>query len=310
MAETGYTGALKDADPRTLAAGDLEAVFLPGAGMIGASLRHKGVEVLGRVEDLEAAAAKGSTGGIPLLHPWANRLAGYDYRAAGREVTLDPNSDLLHKEEHGLPIHGAVWARLKWQVTDVRADRLAARLDWSDPALLAVFPFHHRLEMTVALDPDGLTIETTLVAGSDGPVPVSFGFHPYFSLPGVPRAEWRLSLPAMRRLSLDDRQIPTGAKATFAATDGPIGTTTFDDGFALTAPTATLAIEGGGRRIAVEFREGYPYAQVFVPPGRDFVALEPMTAPTNALASGDGLHLVAAGDRLRATFRVGVSALT
>ncbi len=75
---------LKEPTARTLVAGDLEAVFLPAHGMLGASLRHRGVEMLGRVEDLEDAAAKGSTAGIPFLHPWANRLAEPRYRILGQ----------------------------------------------------------------------------------------------------------------------------------------------------------------------------------------------------------------------------------
>ena len=60
---------------RSLAAGDLEATLLPQQGMLVASLRHRGVELLRRIENLEKAAASGSSAGIPLLHPWANRLA-------------------------------------------------------------------------------------------------------------------------------------------------------------------------------------------------------------------------------------------
>ena len=74
--------------------------------MLGASLRYQGAELLGRVQDLAVAAAHGSTAGIPLLHPWANRLAASHYRAAGREVALDPNFHLLHFDAHSLPIHG------------------------------------------------------------------------------------------------------------------------------------------------------------------------------------------------------------
>ncbi|HQR67558.1 MAG TPA: aldose 1-epimerase, partial [Thermoanaerobaculia bacterium] len=76
---------------------------------------------------------KGSTAGIPLLHPWANRLAGPAYRAAGREVALDPRSLLLHLDANGLPLHGVPWARLAWEVTRSAEDRLSARLDWSRP---------------------------------------------------------------------------------------------------------------------------------------------------------------------------------
>src|SRR5882672_129772 len=128
MEDTGPANPLKEASARTLAAGDLEAVFLPGHGMLGASLRHRGLEMLRRVEDLEAAAAKGSTAGIPFLHPWANRLAAIRYRAAGREVNLDPASPLLHRDAHGLPMHGVPWSLLAWELTEARQDFLAARL--------------------------------------------------------------------------------------------------------------------------------------------------------------------------------------
>src|SRR5690349_19059346 len=120
---------LKEPSARTLVAGDLQAVFLPDHGMLGASLCYQGVEILGRVEDLEAAAARGSSAGIPLLYPWANRLAEPRYRVLGQEVVLDTSLPLLHFDEHGLPMHGVPWPLLQWAVTEAREDFLAARLD-------------------------------------------------------------------------------------------------------------------------------------------------------------------------------------
>jgi aldose 1-epimerase len=297
---------LNDPSARTLMAGELEAVFLPGHGMLGASLRHIGVEILRRVEDLAAAAAKGSTAGIPLLHPWANRLAGPQYRAAGREVNLDPSSPLLHLDADGLPMHGVPWSLLAWEQTETRRDFLAARLEWTRSDLLAVFPFCHRLEMAATLRSDGLTIETTLVASSEGPVPVSFGFHPYFGLPDLPRTQWRLELPAMRRLVLDHRGIPTGQEEPFDRFDGELGESNFDDGYMLTDEQTSFSIAGNGRRITVDLLAGYPYTQVFAPKDQNYIALEPMTAPTSALTSGRGLRLVEPGEQFRAAFRIGV----
>ena len=117
-----------------------------------------------RVEDLEAAAARGSGQGIPLLYPWANRLAEPRYRVLGQEVVLDKSSPLLHFDEHGLPMHGVPWALLRWVVSEARQDFMAAQLDWFSSDLLAVFPFRHRVELAVTLRPDGLTLETTVVA--------------------------------------------------------------------------------------------------------------------------------------------------
>src|SRR6266487_323086 len=166
------SGLLNDPSARTLVAGDLEAVFLPDHGMLGASLRHRGVEILRRVEDLEAAAARGSSAGIPLLYPWANRLAEPRYRVLGQEVVLDKS-----------------WPLLRWVVREARQDFMAAQLDWFSSDLLALFPFRHRVELAVTLRPDGLTLETTVVASSEGPVPVSFGFHPYFGFPELSRSK-------------------------------------------------------------------------------------------------------------------------
>jgi aldose 1-epimerase len=297
---------LEDPSARTLVAGDLEAVFLPGHGMLGASLRHRGTEILRRVEDLEAAAVKGSTAGIPLLYPWANRLADFRYRSAEREVVLDPSSPLLHFDEHGLPMHGVPWSLLAWQVVEARQDFLAARLDWTRSDLLAVFPFRHRLEMATTLRPDSLTIETTLVASPKNPVPVSFGYHPYFGIPDLPRAQWRLGLPAMKRLVVDQRELPTGAEESFGRFDAQLGEVGFDDGFALMKEQASFSIEGAGHRITVELLDGYSYTQIFAPRDKDYIALEPMTAPTSALTNGRGLRLVEPGGKFRAVFRISV----
>src|ERR1700731_2874328 len=123
-------------------------------------------------------------------------------------------------------MHGVPWSLLAWELTEARQDRLAARLEWSRRDLLAVFPFRHRLELVATLGPDRLTLETTLVANRDGPVPVSFGFHPYFGLPELPRADWRLQVPAMRRLVLDRSGIPTGEEEHFGGINAHLANST------------------------------------------------------------------------------------
>jgi galactose mutarotase-like enzyme len=298
------TDFLNDPAARKLIAGDLEAIFLPAHGMLGASLRHRGVEILGRVEDLEAAAAKGSTAGIPFLHPWANRLAEPRYRIIEQQVELDVSSPLLHLDEHQLPMHGVPWSLLRWLVTEARQDFVMARLEWSTRDLLAIFPFRHRVELAVIIRPEGLTLETTLVAGSDGPVPVSFGFHPYLRLPGLSRANWHLELPEMRKLVLDARGIPNGDDRSYGGFNGQLGENSFDDGFALLQERASFSVVGAGYTVSVDFLEGYRYAQVFAPKDKDYIALEPMTAPTSALTSGQGLRLVGPNERFRAVFRI------
>ena len=77
-------------EPVTLKAGDLEATFAPGAGMIGTSLRHRGDELLEQRDGLDAYVKSAKTFGIPLLHPWANRLDGPRYSVAGKRRGARP----------------------------------------------------------------------------------------------------------------------------------------------------------------------------------------------------------------------------
>src|SRR4051794_16944980 len=161
-------------DLLTLSAGELEATFAPGAGMIGTSLRHRGDEVLAQRATLDAYVADAKTFGIPLLHPWANRLDGPRYAIANREVELDLDSPLIHVEDNNLPIHGLCAATPYFEVVDRDEAGLRARLDYgAHEDLLAGFPFPHVLEIEVALEPGALHHTTTLHASGDIPVPVS-----------------------------------------------------------------------------------------------------------------------------------------
>jgi len=286
-----------------LAAGELEATFVPEVGMVGSSLRHRGEELLGQRGGLEKYARTGSSFGIPLLHPWANRLEGMRYG----QVELDPSRSPLRLDEHGLPIHGLLSASPHWEVVERSGAGLTARFGFDRPELLRAFPYPHELTVAVALTSGGLGIETTVRATGDEAVPVSFGYHPYLTLPGVERGRWRVEMPVGERAALDEVGIPTGETDPVAVEPGALGEQSFDDLFLDIAPGAAFALEGGGRRIEVVFEAGYPVAQVYAPSDQDFICFEPMTAPTNALVTGDGLRRIGPGAELSTRFSITVS---
>lgn len=292
--------------PGASLAGTLEATFLPGAGMLGTSLRHRGDELVDLVGGLARWRA-GKVTGLPLLAPWANRLSGWSYSVG--DVAVDLSGLDLPVDEHGLPVHGVARAGHVWDVVESRPARLVAEWDaGADPVVRRAFPFPHRLRVAVELSGDAVSVATTVVAGGAVAVPVVFGWHPYLRLPRVARGDVVVGLPARRHLLLDGRGIPTGEVADAPAEERPLGERTFDDLYALGpgAGERVLAIAGGGRRVAVEVGEGYRFAQVFAPHGEAHVCLEPMTAPTNALVDG-GYETVPAGGSFTARFTVRVS---
>ena len=295
IAETRWRG-----EPAvTLRAGELETTFLPGVGMTGTSLRYRGAEHLA-VPGGVAALRAGQTAGLPLLAPWGNRLASRRYRAAG--VSVDLRGLPLRTDANGLPIHGLLVGSSGWRVdgTSVRGStaRLRASIDVDAPA----FPFPHRIELTVAAGDDGLRVRTDVVPTGRRSVPIAIGWHPYLQVPGTPRGRWRLRLPRRNHLVLDDKGIPTGHAEAEPAEAEPIGRRTFDDLYAL-GRGRRLAFEADTGTVELRCGSGYPFAQVWVPPGKRFAALEPMAAPTNALAEGTA-PLVAPGERFSARFEL------
>lgn len=288
---------------------DLHATWLIGAGMLGASLIHRGEELLWQGAGAGEYAGTRRFMGIPFLHPWANRLSTFGYEAGGHRVWLDRDNPLLLLDANGLPIHGVLTASPDWalqrQYAGEDAATLIAALDFDTPELLEVFPFPHRIEMEITLRSGVVQVGTSLSATGDVPVPVSFGFHPYLRIPGLPRAEWDVSFPVSRRLLLDQHLIPTGATERVERLEGPIGGRTWDDGFDRIDPPALFELRGGGRSIAVYYAAGFPVAQVFAPPGEEYVCIEPMTAPANALNGPDSaLSWAAPGERFSATFSI------
>jgi galactose mutarotase-like enzyme len=175
------------------------------------------------------------------------------------------------------------------------------------PELLAVFPFPHALEVQARLTDGALDIATTLTAGPDAAVPVSFGYHPYLRPDAGPREGWRVSLGARRRVVLDDAGIPTGVTEPAPFRAGALGTRAFDDAFGDLDDPPVFAVEGTRRRVAVRFGAGYAHAQVFSPAGAPFICFEPMTAPVDALVSGTDLCVVPPGGAFTASFTVAVS---
>ena len=285
---------------------NLTATFVPSAGMVCTSLSDDGVELLGQRRGLQAYLRTGKTMGIPILYPWANRLSANGYGVDGGAVTLTPGVGGVRSDEHGLVIHGVLAAYPGWLVKHAE-NRLTADLDYGgQPRLLTSFPFPHVVTLDITLADRALSIETTVTPTTAASVPLCFGFHPYLTIPGVPRSQWQLETPPLRHLPVDNWGIPTGATEITPGLSGELGDKTFDDGFDEVPQGSVFALSGRARRIEVIFDHGYPAVQIFAPHNDDVVGIEPMTAPTNALRKG-GYSTAVPGRPASATFTIRVS---
>lgn len=288
------------------AGGDLEATFAPERGMACVSLRHRGDELVCGEPTVSDPVLRRAMVGIPLLHPWANRLSRDEYTQCGRTGRLAGATAIVPRLDDGTPIHGLLPAPDAWQAQREGADALCATLyHRADGSVrFAAFPFSHRLDMAARVDDGTLTVELELTATDEVPVPIAFGAHPYFRLPTTPRRQWQVQLPGRERVEVDARGFPTGVQVPQSPSTRRLEERSLDEAFAKVAPGASFTVSDGSHYVCLRFDHGFGYAQVYAPPAADLVCFEPMTAPIDALVRG--CHVVPPGARYTARFRVSV----
>lgn len=280
---------------------------------VGAGLRTlhvDGFEVLDGFAAHETCdGARGQT-----LVPWPNRVADgtYTWDAGPQQLALtEPER---HNAIHGLT-RWANWELLELTTGTVHLrHRLHPQPGW---------PFMLRCDLRYALRPDGLEVSTTLTNIGHEPCPAAAGAHPYLSAGGGTVDSCQLQLSADTVLPTDDRGIPIGRRSVQGTQldfrhARQIGEQRLDLTFTDLHREADGAAHARlSRPDGVSLRlwagEGYDYLEVFtgdtLRPDRRRTGLgvEPMTAPPNALQTGQDLLRLEPGQSTERVWGLGLA---
>jgi aldose 1-epimerase len=269
---------------------------------VGATLRRYDVGDRQVVQGHDVdAVPDGSRGQV--LAPWPNRVADGRYSWRGTDLQL-PLTEVPKRNA----IHGLVrW--LGWQLVgrDDASVSLSATV-WPTPG----YPFLLAVTATYRLDDEGLSVDLRGRNEGSSAAPYGVGQHPYLASTAGRADDVTLTLPARTRLLVDDRSNPAGREDVDGTdhdfrTGRRIGEQVLDTAF-----TDLLPDEDGWVRVrlddadgtGVELRAGPTtrWLQAFTgdtlpePRRRTAVAVEPMSCPPGAFASGDDLVTLDPGD--------------
>jgi aldose 1-epimerase len=290
-----------------------EVTVAPSFGANAYDFHVNGKKVLWAPDSLGNLMTRPRLCGIPLLAPWANRIAGVSYRANGKKFLLNAELGNLRLDANKNPIHGLVTFADSWKVRDMKADASRAlvslELDCTRrPDWLAQFPFPHSINITYILTAGTLEVQTVVANSASEPMPLAIGYHPYFQLSDAPRDEWEVSIPAAKRMVLSDQLIPTGETVDHGWGRGKkLAGEKLDDVFTGLPEGAVFRVKGKNQTIDVVYGKGYKIGVVYAPPGQNFICFEPMTAQTNAFNT-PGSHMeIAPGVAWRESFWIKTS---
>lgn len=275
--------------------GDLSATITQVAAGIR-TLRYAGVDL---TEPFPEAATPPSADGIALV-PWPNRVKDGRWELDGAVQQLALTEPQLGNASHGL---------LRFQPYT-----LVARTDSSVTQAASIYPqagYPFLLDTTVEheLDTEGLTVTHTIANRGDRRAPVAIGAHPYLRIGDVPADQLTLTVTASTRFETDDRlnvtgEVPVAGTRYDLSAGARVSELDVNDCFGGLAerPEHVLAADDG-RRVVLWSDPAFGYVQVFThrsfatkEPGDVALAVEPMTAPANALNTGHGLHWLEPGE--------------
>ncbi len=225
-------------------------------------------------EELEA----GKWGKSTVLFPFPNRLDGGKYTWMGREYQFPINNAATGNAIHGFVREEAFEPEFVFLGQDLASMR--CYFDYTGDREYYPFPFSLELEFTIN-DSGKFEVQMEVMNLHSTPIPVGFGWHPYFRLAN--RADLhQLKLPPCEKVHINDRMIPTGAATLFQEfqTLQKVEDTFLDNCFkcAKTSGHYQLTLEGEGQSLSMKASAAeFPFFQVFTPPHRESIALEPMS---------------------------------
>ncbi len=282
--------------------GGCEVEILPdfGAMLHGFRIRGTGemvdlIESYSSLEELEAGIENSYRGSK--LSPFVCRVREGVYEFDGKTFHLEKRNG------RGESIHGLLYDR-PFEIQETKAGKYGAeatllnQYEGADPG----FPFPFTCEVRYNLPGSNkLHLYTRITNQSSAPMPLVDGWHPYFRT-GSRADQLELEFPVRGVLEFDPDLIPTGRilPAGPSIHLDPVGGLSMDQSFLLdwsTAnPSCRLKDRDRGITILLTPGPGYPFLNVYIPPSRTSIALEPLSGAPDAFNNKIGLMALSPGD--------------
>ncbi len=249
-----------------------------------------------------------------ILLPYPNRLRDGRYTHEGKTHQFDLTSADTQNSIHGFGKDAPMQVDSVWN----NAEEAGITCSWQHDGSHAAYPFRFTAQITTILRacPDsssgGSNFDMSMSFKNDSNVeiPVGLGWHPYFKM-SEKSNDSSLQMPDCQLIAIDERMLPTGEKTPFDAfkTLTPINDSTLDNGFYINNQTqnAETVLASAQGKLTFWQETGdkkWNFLQVFTPPHRKSVAIEPMTCNIDAFNNGDGLVRLKPSETLGGTFGV------
>lgn len=241
------------------------------------------------------------------LSPFSGRLQNSSYRFKNKNYTV--NSFKLG--DHAL--HGFLY-KVPFTITKTKVlpQSVYVEMEYKYKMEDSGYPFSYGCTVQYHLKKNNRLIITTKIKNTGKEkLPVTDGWHPYFTLGGKVD-DLYLQIDCKKKVELSDALMPTGKiiKNKEFLKPRKINELHLDDCFRVRSqknkPVCTLTNREAGLQLQIIPGKGYPYLQIYTPPDRTSIAIENMSAAPNAFNNKMGLTILKPGEKkeFKTTFQI------
>ena len=252
------------------------------------------IDVIDAPPEFQYGDQRPSSGGIPILFPFPNRIANARYKWEG--VSYELPADKTYHDKMGNAIHGFC-LDLPWRVIHQEENYAIAQFQLSIDGKNRLKYWPGDIFIEVRYEVRGATLRADIRIGNPGKtsVPWGLGTHPYFKVPLSDQSSLKnclIEAPAAEEWVLEDC-LPTGVKKSIPEShdlrEGAWLDQLKPDHVLSGLPEGTeqyeclIMDEQAGLVVSQDYDSLFSELVVFTPPHRNCVCLEPYTCVTNAI---------------------------
>jgi len=239
------------------------------------------------------------------LFPYPNRIKEATYTFNKKHYVLPKNDPPRNHSLHGLIYNHAF--KVDKIDTELGMVTLSFEYHQNHPG----YPFNARIKNNFQLKNNTLYISTTIENIGEKEFPFGHGWHPYF-ITDAGANLWNLQIPKAIYYPIHEDLIPTGNSK--VSNDflrlQKIGSKALNHcyQFIETTKEPSIILSATDKKIEICLTlKGYPFIQIYTPPDRSSIALEPQTCAPDAFNNHIGLLYLKPTQYMKFQFNIKVN---
>ncbi|MCK7589062.1 aldose 1-epimerase [Subsaxibacter sp. CAU 1640] len=233
-----------------------------------------------------------------ILFPFVNRIENGQYHFNGKSYQLD-----INKVEENNALHGLVYNK---------PFDLVHSFGYKNDAVVHVrhiengnnagFPFKYILTASYIFKESSVEMIVDIKNMDNRAFPFTLGWHPYFVSSNL--SESYLSLNCHRKILVNSQLIPTHEEEVEIFDNSKIKDLELDNCFLMDGEQ--LQFKTPDYHLNFTFSKTNNYVQIYIPPNRKTIAIEPQSGAANSFNDPRGLKLLQPNERFESYWKVDV----